>query len=773
MKKFITTILIIGLVLSLNFNLFLFKPKQAKALDAGGSWATAIKETVLDAIGWTVSDMILKRMMVKIQNWGLGRTNDMMQPFAVSDYLGYFAGALALGTSKYILEFEATKMEPWIKKTLKSLGFGTNIQDMMAYSSYARSTLEQDLGPRYRGFVDSGLSMLKGGWQGWFSLMKPQNDIFGQILMADMARGNVWESYVEAEKKAADTKIKVSGGYRDETTTTETDRTACIERCELDGAVMFDPYIFEPCVANCGQYIVGSSAFADCIVICEVEAAIPNPEYEICMEDCEKKPGVPIATKIKNIGADIHKQMDDALSADMQRIISVDEISQLIGIFFSAITNKMITGMGRMFSPSSTYTTSVARSELKQDYSYNKSFKEEQTSTNRKNIRANILSNILKSMQQLSRSIISCEEKEMMAFEDYSKNLADILDAQVEALYVGLEGINLKPDFEILDPQHAPFFVYGYSWNHVPANKIPSKCRTVIDQYYGDDETHLNATCGSIKSGLEPNYNVSCEQCIYDHNALACPGATVEIKQEFYNNCREWYNIALNRCENCLEKVDEQCSEFGGEEKEQCIIDRELCNEYQALIDYIIAPPENNIAFYNQCLIEEKKEACYVCLKEYFVPATYCVQIRDYMARSVIKYPALVKWERTGDDKGMWIGPYDEAIGDRGGECDTNYEPDEISLSLVCRIMPDFKYDGQELCETKCKQQGMTVEQLRDTTDFRPHDGDCGNYRLPKSFGGNEPWEALNEGTMHVRGKCCATFWQHDSEQYSICIGQQ
>lgn len=301
MKKLIITILIIGLVLSLNFNLFLFKPKQAKALDAGGSWATAIKETVLDAIGWTVSDMILKRMMVKIQNWGLGISNEAIEPYAVTDYLGYFAGALAVGTARYIVEFEATKMEPWIKKTLRGLGFATNVaQDMEAYRDYASSTLERDLGQdRYRGFVDSGLSLLKGGWQGWFGLMKPQNDIFGQILMADQARGDIWESYVEAEKKAADVRVAVSGGYKDETTTTETDRTICIENCELMGPVMEPPGCRESCS------LAGPPSPA-----CIAECSVPNPEYEDCMLGCEQKTGVPLVTKIKNVGADIHKKMD-------------------------------------------------------------------------------------------------------------------------------------------------------------------------------------------------------------------------------------------------------------------------------------------------------------------------------------------------------------------------------------------------------------------------------------------------------------------------------
>jgi len=750
MKKLIATILIIGLILSIGFNLFLIKPKQARALDGGGSWMQAIKEIVLDAIGWVISDMVIKRLEVKIINWGTGRTSPANRPFAVSNWVQYFKDAVAIGTAKYIAEFERTEIEPQIKETLRSLGFDTYAQDALSYSQYARSTLEDDLGENYQPFVDSGYSLQAGGWAGWFSMMKPQNNIFGQILMAENAR----EAYEMAQKEAADKETAVSDGYRNETITTKTDTEACEEGCALD-------YPKTEMTWNQGEQ--------------------PNPDYEDCIDRCGMTPGLAIETRIKNWGSTINKSMTNALGKDMNRIISADEISELIGIFFSSLMNKAINGMGMAFSPQRTDTITKARAESKQQYSYYRSFKKEQSLEDRKDTRATLLSNILKSIQQLSRSIISCEEKEMMSFEDYSKNLGDILNANLEALYVGIEGVNLKPDFEVLDPVHAPYSVYGYSYGHVPSSKFPSKCKKITSQL----NLGYNATCRSIKSGLEPNFDSRCENCMYDHDALSCPPAPIPpfswpfgtteaiIKQkaDFYNACRGWYLIGLNRCDECLKKADEKCDQVDKEQKNQCILN--VCSNYGSLVGHIVSPIVDGLDFYNKCLIEEKKEACYTCLREYFVPATYCEQTRDYMARSIIKYPALVKWERTGDDKGMWIGPYDKIIGDRGGECDTNYHPDEIMLSLICRILPDFKYNDQKMCETYCKQKGMTDEQLRDITDFRPNDKDCGNYKMPESFGGKEPWLALNDGTMHIRGKCCATFWQHDESKYAICVGSQ
>jgi len=350
-------------------------------------------------------------------------------------------------------------------------------------------------------------------------------------------------------------------------------------------------------------------------------------------------------------------------------------------------------------------------------------------------------------------------------------------------LYVGIEGVNLKPDFEVLDPAGAPYTVYGYSYGHVPSAKFPSKCKKITDQL----TLGYSATCRSIKSGLEPSFDSRCENCMYDHDALNCPPAPIPpfsfpfgvteaiIKQkaDFYNACRGWYLIGLNRCDECLTKADEKCGQLDEEEKNQCILN--VCSNYSGLAGHIVSPIVDGLDFHNKCLIEETKEACYTCLREYFVPATYCEQTRDYMARSIIKYPALVLTPRswTVGDAGTWIGPYDKIIGDQGGMCDDNYSPDKIMLSLICRILPEFKYNGQKMCETYCKQKGMTDEQLRDITDFRPNDEDCGNYKMPESFGGNEPWNALNDGTMHIRGKCCADFWQHDESKYAICVGSQ
>ena len=758
-QKFIATILIIGFVLSLNFNLFIIKPKPAKALDAGGSWANAIKETVLDAIGWVVTDMVVKRLEADIIAWGQGRKTVAMQPFVISDWIQFFRDAVTRGAAKFINEeyetlFDSSNpCEINLKGVLDSLGFNIYPEDR-TYSQYAKPTLTHDLATCLE-LIDSGYSIVKGGWNSWFSLMQPQNNVFGQAMMAEQER---YRQMME-EKEAADKRTAVSGGYENEATTTATDMDKCKENCAAAGP--------------------------------------PSPD---CLEKCEAKTtGIAIRTQIKTAGSKIHASVDNALSADMQRIISADEITELIGVFFSALLNKAFHGIGldASMSPSTT-SAERNRTQTQETYSYQRSFKKEQTPGDIKDVRSTILTGILKSIQQLSRSIISCEEKEMLTVDNFAKNLSDILSPNVEALYVGLEGVNLKPDFAVLDPAHAPSTIYGYSWSRVPASKFPDKCRKITDQLTLGD----NATCRNIHSGLEPNYNSRCGECMYDYDALNCrpnlsdavppfpvdfnpPQSLILAKQNFYNSCRNWYLTALNRCDDCVKRADEKCGQLNEEQKEQCILNN--CSDYGDLAGHVVSPIQDGLDFHDKCLIEEKKEACYVCLKEYFVPADFCHQIEDYLARSIVKYPALVKMQKDalpwwaalsfpvlgslvsaiiGDDKGMFIGPKDAGIMKMGGECSDNWNAQKISTALICRIMPDFKYEEQKVCETKCQ---VNEAQLKDITDFSPSHAECGESQL--DIGGHEPYGTIKAGVLRMHEKCCGALWQYDAEKYAVCIG--
>lgn len=174
-------------------------------------------------------------------------------------------------------------------------------------------------------------------------------------------------------------------------------------------------------------------------------------------------------------------------------------------------------------------------------------------------------------------------------------------------------------------------------------------------------------------------------------------------------------------------------------------------------------------------MVEEQKQLCFTCLKEYFVPAHYCDEIGDYMARAIIKYPTVVVG--TSDDDGHFIGRYDAAFtkiagGDKANECnnDENLKKD-IDLALICRIMPNFLYQNQEVCKTKCSSGDMTEDQLNDLTDFRPNNKDCGKQTLP--IGGKlNAYNIVNDGALLSLGKCCAASWQLNKDNYAACSGE-
>lgn len=782
LQKFIVFLVIISLILSPILNVFTLRSKQVKALDGGGSWMQVVKDTILDAIAWTISDMILKPLEQKIIDWGLGRKSDANTPFAVTDWVNYFLNALDISSAKFVQEYRLTQYCEPIGISLGSrFQFTTYYFDRPAYSRYAACTIGDIVGNVVDFYRNPQISVY--GLDAWDALTQSNNNIFGSYFLAQER----WEELAEQEDRAADKTTAVSGGFKNEEATMQTDVDACKENCELD-------------------YLT----------------TMNGEEYQTCLNNCEELPGIPIKTKIKNWGANIHQQMENALGADMARLISADEITELVGIIFSALLNKAVSGLGLAFNALTSTTQERERSERKDTYSYLRDFQKTLTPKATKETRSQVLTNIQKGIQQLNRSIIACKEAEMMPYTDWTKNIADILAANVEALYVGLEGVNLKPDFEVLDPRFAPYTVFGYSWGEVPSIKIPDKCREIIKQYYTDPpngysestaETNARSrNCQVIQSGLEPstptlndlradgttvwttNPTTLCSRCMYDHDHLNCepepyppqpyPSGTNPIepwtelihqqKDEFWWYCKNTYNNIINRCDDCLKKADEKCNQEDQAQREICISN--VCANYDYINNDIMTPlPADNpltnvdetaIEFYNRCLIEEKKEACYTCLKEYYMPAAYCEQTGDYISRSIMKYPAVVKRVRAGgDDRGEIWGPAQQDILGRGGECDDNTDAEPLNLALICRIMPEY----MNLCRARCMSNGMTEEQLLDITDFRPNDIDC-NFATV-SGGGRNPWNPVSDGVKRVRGKCCGAFSVSNPTDYAMCVG--
>jgi len=778
LQKIIATITILGLLLSPTFNIFSFKPKQVQAVGSFGSILTAVKELVLDAIGWSITDRVLKWLETKILDWGMGRNTTKNEPFPVLDWNKFFDELLDKASAKFVQKFKLTPLCAPISISLGTKFSLTQYNSDLRYEYVAACTLG-DVVDNVENFLANPKITFNSS-QTWGTLMSPQNNLFGSWLMALEER----ERMEEEETKAGDKETAVSSGIKNETVTTKTDVQACYDGCNS----------------------------------LPMEINMPLDYYDQmvdqCKDDCEvTTKGITIQQKVKNTGDVIHRKLEDALSKDMQRVISADEISELLGVLFSAVLNKAINGLGLFFTPKTATKTEQNRAKTKDAYTYLKEFKKKQTGQQVKDIYNNVATSIYSGIQSLNRSIISCDDEDkMMNSLEYSRNLSDIFNAEVEALYTGVDGVNLKTDWLALDPGLAPFPLYGYSWGEVPAAKIPEKCHAIINQAYnqfkGGVDAPSNATCRNIVSNLEtktptladlqdtnpitdtnpgtewttdPPNTSSCAQCMYDHDALNCPPApyppqvysattdpyagTYNRKGDFYNACRRWYNITSDRCDECLKKVDEKCGQESEETRKECIAG--YCNNYEEIANRVILPlpvpvtASGSLDFYNRCLIEEKKDACYTCLREYFMPSFYCGEINDYMARAIVKYPTVVISNNNPDSVGR----------DAGSNTCNIPSANDIEVDLICRIMPDFKYGNSAVCQNCFNgNPPMTQKELADIVDFRPNGADCGNQKL-RTGGGVNTWGVIKYGQLSTLSKCCGALWYDDYVQYMKCVG--
>ncbi|MFH1129448.1 MAG: hypothetical protein V1686_01810 [Patescibacteria group bacterium] len=744
-QKIIISSIIFCLIFGFVFNIFLTRPKIVQATDGGAGFLNLMKETVLDAVGWGVTDMVLKPLKQKIQDWGMGKTSDSNTPFFVMDWKKFWDDALDIASAKFIEELGATKLCGPLQISIgQNPTFTTYYSDKPQYKNYSACTLDNVVDNVESFFKNPSISVY--GWDAWTALTQPNNNFLGAYLMAAQRQDELAQEELDAKNK----ETAVSEGTKNETTTKATDTDTCNKKCDTDFPT-----------TTPGNDI----------------------KWNDCLDKCETTTkGVPTQSGVKNLGATIKENMDKALGADMSRIISADEISELVGVFFSAVLNKAIDGLGLVPSSANQTTQEQNRNENKDLYGYGTSVGQTITPEMQKDIRTTILNGTLKGVQMISRATAKCkDEKTMLTELDFNKNITDMYSAQLEALYVGTTGIALKPDFTVLDSPFAPFSLYGYRWGEIPVNKIPAKCKKMITQSSGG----LTASCKDIVSGLEPNYSKQCTQCIYDDSELNCPPApyppfskpsvltkaVVTAKQEFYSGCMNWYEVTTNRCKECVKKTDEKCDQEDGAQKQACI--ESVCSNYEDLKPHVVSTISSGIDFHSKCLLEETKTSCFTCLKEYFMPASYCDDMSAFTARALIKYPGVVL---MGDARtsAYFIGRYDSTFADAfegGTKCNNDRDAKKaIDVSLICQIMPDFEDNGIKVCKQYCMGHGMTEAELNDIVDNRPTNEDCNNQKL--NIGGSiNVWNTVSNGNFQQLSKCCAATNTTDLKRYQTCIG--
>jgi len=745
-QRVIVLTLIVSTIIGVGFNLILFKPKQAKAVlgveDTVHDIIMEIQKTMqtikeelpidLDTVARFIARQAMNRLRNNIIRWAQGGFRDDNQPFAITNWNDFFQHALDIGSARFIQEFGLTPLCSPIRVSLNTL-LGLNLRQggVIPYEEYAACTIGQIVDNVEEFWENPSIQVY--GWDTWTALMQPQNNIFGSALMALQRQ----EEIQDEELNAAQQEAQAGQGYQNEAICNETDTEACKKRCSEAGPPSPD------CLTNCEKYTTG-----------------------ICLQET-----------IKNVGSTIHDSIEKTVSSDIDWLISTNEIDQLIEVLISSLFNKAIYGLGLTGSSgySSSGSSATSKKQLAQEYSYQASFKQSMTSQEKYKINSDTLSQILGMIKGINGSMITCDKNQAMYMETLQNNYADILEQQAQSFYANKQGIDIKPDYEVLDPLRAPYTAYGYAWNVVPWQRYPIKCRGILK----DVGLAYNSTCKDLKSGLPPfSTNSNCE-CIFNPDALTCPPSpypplemdaqipekTIKQKQDFYNTCSASYIDVANKCEDCLKKAAEQC-ETKDNQSEQADCLKQVCNNYGN-----ISGVKDGQDFYNKCQIEQRKSSCYSCLREYFMPSSYCGQIGEYMARAIIKYPGTIRKKET--TMGMdWLNADSIAwVGRREDTCpDAATSEAKTGVDLICRIMPDYLWNGEKICLQECPfTSEFTEEELYNINDDKPTAKDCHDAEI--GTGGEPGIWAIERGDFTTKGKCCATFKTHKPDDYAKCSG--
>ena len=318
----------------------------------------------------------------------------------------------------------------------------------------------------------------------------------------------------------------------------------------------------------------------------------------------------------------------------------------------------------------------------------------------------------------------------------------------------------------------------------------------------------------------------------------------------FANTCNEQLNVVQltkNACGDCIEAVEFQCENLGTEEKKAACIEQ-YCNNFAGVVENetlfesiartfpelpvvepsgeekvpevckprmdrpspwepccgegLICEPSVTAGlgqeFYDRCEIQEKKDTCFACLKQYFMPANYPMEIRDYIGRGFIVHPyLLVETFYSRADKSIGsvitgvvkailspitgflkllfgsstpdieeyyeyhlnycIGTCPEIMHSES-QCPNHSKNEGVPVGLICRAFPD---------DPKCRTcDNLTTNIL----DFKPDDRDCGN-KVQK--GALNPLTLINNASFRHRSKYCRALVGHDTGQYTKCSKAQ
>ena len=793
MKSRISIFLILIIIFGIFAGTFFYKPQKAHA-GIFGDIMMALKEFALDTLPKTIARQMMVRLQQEIGRWAQGGFSDENKPFAMTSWKQEVTEALKIASGRFVQEMNLTSLCAPIRISLGEM-FNIDIPlgGSVPYSTYAACTLG-DIGENIEDFYRNP-SISLYGWDTFNELFRPQNNVIGAFLLADERQTEIEDEEIEEVAK----EVAAGAGVKNETICTQDDQEACIKICNEKYEPTLPPY------------------------------GTPNPLYVACVKGCEKSStGVCLQEKTKKLGSEIKTSVDKAIGSDIEWLITADEITEMINLVFSGLFNKLTHGINGLLTKGTSSTSTVAINQAQ--YNYNADYKRNLTPEDISETRNSILSNILKSVQQISVTGYVCNEDEMLEPETYQELAADILNEESQHLYTAMEGVNLKADFEVLDNQFAvdnKIDIYGTTWNDIPFTKYPEKCSKiagkkcvdiVLNLPYEFDENNVNTECTTGCHETINNYRLQCQAklatCVGNCTDTD-PTPCINGCKKTYSNCDgESINKAVadgkcssyaignaclqaryvidrtkTRCDECFKKYQESCESITeADEKQRCL--ESACGNYKDIVP-VVKPIKDAKDFYNRCASYQTKMSCEVCLKEYFMPANYCDEIYDFINRAFVKYPAYsdppgILGTIPFDILHAFFGPYYKFSSKDGcipGSVEAVGALGYLSTGLTCRILPDAKFEKNKTCQDVCN---VTEDELKNIADNEPQNLDC-NGPIPSAplsddWGNTSSWGGVWRAKGYFPGflyrsyliykktKCCSAFAATESE-YNTCRG--
>lgn len=567
MRNSISIICSITIIFSIIIGLFIFQPKDAKAIfgigDVSIDPVQLIKELVSDGLIKPIARQAVVRLQQEIARWAQGGFSDENKPFAMTSWKQEVQTALNIASSKFVQEFNLTPLCSPIRISLGTalgLNYPAGMTAYNQYANYAACTLGQAVDNLEDFYKNPSIAVY--GWDTWTALTQPNNNFLGSALMALEEKARIEEEEIAEKEK----EVEFGGGYKNDAICTQDDLDACKEHCPDDAAkVLGSPP--DTSLRNYYCKLTGQKT-ESCVL--DQATIIEWCEGEKCQKSTS---GICVNEQVKKLGSEIKESVSTAIGSDMDWLISADEITDMIGLVFSGLFNKLINGIG--LSLKTTYNSGQQASKNSLDYTYYAQFKKNQTSEDLQRLRTDILSSILTAVKNISSKTYECDDHDdQFKGEAVWEIAAEILDQESQHYYTGAEGVNLKPDYIVLDPpglpdtatymdgialvENMPIKLYGSTWDEIPYNKYPSACQKLSD-----------IKCSDIKINLPFKLDLN------NANYPSTSGPQVQGPTQVitgavscnYRNCLANLNKEITTCNQklsqCKSDCDTQSGEFG------------------------------------------------------------------------------------------------------------------------------------------------------------------------------------------------------------------